>query len=104
MPLWAESFKRAYLNVSVQIQAAGSSTAPPALAENTSNLGSMSRLMKDKDVESFEKKFDYTTSSVRAIPLSREAGKDFVSAKPENAITGTYPLARFLYVYALLSR
>ena len=30
MTLWAESFKRAYPNVNVQIQAAGSSTAPPA--------------------------------------------------------------------------
>ena len=45
MTLWAESFKRAYPNVNVQIQAAGSSTAPPALTENTSNLGPMSRLM-----------------------------------------------------------
>jgi len=218
MTLWAESFKKTYPNVNVQIQAAGSSTAPPALAENTSNLGPMSRLMKDKEVESFEKKFGYkptpiavaidalavfvhkdnpidgltipqvdaifsstrtcggpknidvwgdvdltgswaqrevqlygrnsvsgtygyfkskalckgdfkntvneqpgsasvvqsvsasingigysgigyTTSSVRAIPLAREAEKDFVSASPENAISGAYPLSRFLYVY-----
>jgi len=218
MTLWAESFKRTYPNVNVQIQAAGSSTAPPALTENTSNLGPMSRLMKDKEVESFEKKFGYkptpiavaidalavfvhkdnpvegltipqidaifsstrtcgdpadidtwgdlgltgswagrdvqlygrnsvsgtygyfkdkalckgdfkntvneqpgsasvvqsvsasingigysgigyTTSSVRAVPLSREAGKEFVSANPENAIAGKYPLSRFLYVY-----
>ena len=41
----------------------------------------------------------YTTSSVRAIPLSKEPGKDFVTANPANAIAGTYPLARFLYVY-----
>ena len=218
MTLWAESFKKNYPNVNVQIQAAGSSTAPPALAENTSNLGPMSRLMKDKEVESFEKKFGYkptpiavaidalavfvhkdnpiegltmpqidaifsstrtcsapadinnwgelgltgswatrdiqlygrnsvsgtygyfkdkalckgdykntvneqpgsasvvqsvsasingigysgigyTTSSVRAVPLSREAGKAFVMANPENAIAGKYPLSRFLYVY-----
>ncbi len=218
MTLWAESFKRTYPNVNVQIQAAGSSTAPPALTENTSNLGPMSRMMKDKEVESFEKKFGYkptpiavaidalavfvhkdnpiegltipqidaifsstrtcggpeniedwgdlgltgswagrdiqlygrnsvsgtygyfkdkalckgdfknsvneqpgsasvvqsvsasvngigysgigyTTSSVRAVPLSREAGQEFVSANPENAIAGKYPLSRFLYVY-----
>lgn len=218
MTLWAESFKRTYPNVNVQIQAAGSSTAPPALSENTSNLGPMSRLMKDKEVESFEKKFGYkptpiavaidalavfvhkdnpiegltipqidaifsstrtcgdpadidnwgdlgltgswdgrdiqlygrnsvsgtygyfkgkalckgdfkntvneqpgsasvvqsvsasvngigysgigyTTSSVRAVPLSKEAGKEFVSANSENAIAGKYPLSRFLYVY-----
>jgi phosphate transport system substrate-binding protein len=218
MTLWAESFKRTYPGVNVQIQAAGSSTAPPALAENTSNLGPMSRLMKDKEVETFEKKFGYkptaiavaidalaifvhkdnpiaglsipqidaifsstrtcdapkdiitwgdvgltdswvgrdiqlygrnsvsgtygyfkskalckgdfkntvneqpgsasvvqsvstsingigysgigyTTSSVRTIPLSRHAGKELVTANPENAISGSYPLSRFLYVY-----
>lgn len=218
MTLWAESFKRTYPNVNVQIQAAGSSTAPPALTENTSNLGPMSRLMKDKEVEAFERKFGYkptpiavaidalavfvhkdnpiegltipqidaifsstrtcggpgnidtwgdlgltgswagrdiqlygrnsvsgtygyfkgkalckgdykntvneqpgsasvvqsvstsingigysgigyTTSSVRAVPLSKKAGEEFVSANPENAITGKYPLSRFLYVY-----
>ena len=64
MTLWAESFKRTYPNVNVQIQAAGSSTAPPALAENTSNLGPMSRLMKDKEIESFEKKFGYKPTPV----------------------------------------
>lgn len=218
MTLWAESFKKIYPSVNVQIQAAGSSTAPPALAENTSNLGPMSRLMKDKEVESFEKKFGYkptaiavaidalavfvhkdnpidgltipqidaifsstrtcggdqditkwgelglagswvkrgiqlygrnsvsgtygyfkskslckgdykntvneqpgsasvvqsvstslngigysgigySTSSVRAIPLAKKEGQKFVSANPANAISGTYPLSRFLYVY-----
>jgi phosphate transport system substrate-binding protein len=218
MTLWAESFKKTYPNVNVQIQAAGSSTAPPALTENTSNLGPMSRLMKDKEVEAFEKKFGYkptpvavaidalavfvhkdnpiegltlpqvdaifsstrtcgypnnienwgqlgltdswaqreiqlygrnsvsgtygyfkdkalckgdykntvneqpgsasvvqsvsssvngigysgigyTTSSVRAVPLARDAGHEFVAATPDNAISGKYPLARFLYVY-----
>ena len=64
MTLWAESFKRTYPNVNVQIQAAGSSTAPPALSENTSNLGPMSRLMKDKEVESFEKKFGYKPTPI----------------------------------------
>ena len=64
MTLWAESFKRTYPNINVQIQAAGSSTAPPALAENTSNLGPMSRLMKDKEVEAFEKKFGYKPTAI----------------------------------------
>ena len=50
MTLWAEEFKRNYPNVNVQIQAAGSSTAPPALTEGTSNLGPMSRKMKDKEL------------------------------------------------------
>ena len=218
MTLWAEKFKRVYPNVNLQIQAAGSSTAPPALTESTSNLGPMSRLMKDKEIEAFEQKhgykptavavaidalavfvnkdnpieglslvqtdaifsstrtcggpediqtwgqlglegswaargiqrygrnsvsgtygyfkkhalckgdfknsvneqpgsasvvqsvsaslngigysgIGYTTSSVRAVPLSRNPGKAFVTASAENAINGTYPLARFLYIY-----
>jgi len=218
MTLWAEDFKRNYPNVNVQIQAAGSSTAPPALTEGTSNVGPMSRKMKDKEVESFEKKFGYKptaipvaidalavfvnkdnpiegltipqidaifsatrkcgydtdiskwsdlglsgslatssvqlfgrnsvsgtygyfkkkglckgdyknnvneqpgsasvvqgisesingigysgigykTASVRAVPLAKKPGQPFVDASPDNAVTGKYPLSRFLYVY-----
>ena len=218
MTLWAEEFKRLYPNVNVQIQAAGSSTAPPALTEGTSNLGPMSRLMKDKEVEAFEKRhgykptpvpvaidalavfvhkdnpleglsvqqvdaifsstrtcggaeditnwgqlglegawndrgiqlygrnsvsgtygyfkqhalckgdfkntvneqpgsasvvqsvssslngigysgIGYTTSSVRAVPLAKTPGKPFVAVTAENAVNGSYPLSRFLYVY-----
>ena len=218
MTLWAEEFKRVYPNVNVQIQAAGSSTAPPGLTEGTSNLGPMSRLMKDNEIEAFEKRhgykptpiavaidalavfvhkdnpiaglsleqvdaifsstrtcghpedvvtwgqlgltegwasrplqlygrnsvsgtygyfkehalckgdfkntvneqpgsasvvqsvssslngigysgIGYTTSSVRALPLTNAPGKPFVEATPDNAINGSYPLARFLYVY-----
>jgi len=50
MTLWAEDFKSIYPNVTVQIQAAGSSTAPPALTQGTSNFGPMSRRMKDEEV------------------------------------------------------
>ncbi|WP_370053814.1 PstS family phosphate ABC transporter substrate-binding protein [Neptunomonas sp.] len=218
MTLWAEEFKRVYPNVNVQIQAAGSSTAPPALTEGTSNFGPMSRKMKDKEIEAFEKKYGYKptavavaidalavfankdnpikglsipqvdaifsstrkcggaedittwgqagvegsladktiqlfgrnsvsgtygyfkskalckgdfrnnvneqpgsasvvqsvstslnglgysgigykTSSVRALPLAKKDGEAFVEATPENAVNGTYPLSRFLWVY-----
>ena len=218
MTLWAEEFKRVYPSVNVQIQAAGSSTAPPALTEGTAKLGPMSRLMKDNEVQAFERKtgykptaiavaidalgvfvhkdnpiagltiaqvdaifsstrtcgapadlvkwgqlglkgdwaqrsiqlygrnsvsgtygyfkehalcegdfknsvneqpgsasvvqsvsssvngigysgFGYKTSSVRIVPLATGEGSPFVEASAENAIKGTYPLARFLYVY-----
>lgn len=65
MTFWAEAFKKEYPNVNVQIQAAGSSTAPPALTEGTSNFGPMSRKMKDKEVEAFEKKFGYKPTPIR---------------------------------------
>ena len=218
MTLWAEDFKRTYPNVNIQIQAAGSSTAPPALTEGTSNFGPMSRKMKDKELAAFEKKFGYKptavpvaidalavfvnkdnpikgltmaqvdavfsttlkcgsdkaisswgdagltghwagrdvqlygrnsvsgtygyfkkkalckgdyknnvneqpgsasvvqsvsaslngigysgigykTSSVRTVPLAKKAGQPFVEANPDNAVNGSYPLSRFLYVY-----
>ncbi|MDF1819347.1 MAG: phosphate ABC transporter substrate-binding protein PstS family protein [Immundisolibacteraceae bacterium] len=65
MTLWAEEFKREYPNVNIQIQAAGSSTAPPALTEGTSNIGPMSRKMKDKELEAFESKFNYKPTAIR---------------------------------------
>jgi phosphate transport system substrate-binding protein len=218
MTLWAEEYKREYPNVNIQIQAAGSSTAPPALTEGTSNFGPMSRKMKDKEVEAFEKRYGYKptpirvaidalavfankdnpikgltipqidavfsstrkcglaedittwgglgmegawktraiqlygrnsvsgtygyfkehalckgdyknnvneqpgsasvvqsvssslngigysgigykTSGVRAVPLAKAAGQPFIEATMENAISGKYPLARFLYIY-----
>ena len=218
MTLWAEEFKKLYPNVSVQIQAAGSSTAPPALTEGTSNFGPMSRRMKNREIAGFETKYGYKptpiavaidalavyvhkdnpvegmtipqvdavfsatrkcgyaeditrwsqlgltgawsnrplqlygrnsvsgtygyfkeqalckgdfknnvneqpgsasvvqgvtksingigysgigykTSGVRAVPLSKEDGTGFTDATPSNAIAGSYPLARFLYVY-----
>lgn len=64
MTLWAEEFKRLYPNVNVQIQAAGSSTAPPALTEGTSNFGPMSRKMKDKEIASFESKHGYKPTPI----------------------------------------
>ncbi|MBO1922914.1 PstS family phosphate ABC transporter substrate-binding protein [Thiomicrorhabdus sp. 6S3-12] len=218
MTLWAEEFKRTYPNVNIQIQAAGSSTAPPALTESTSNIGPMSRKMKDKEIAMFEEKhgykptpvavaidalavyvhkdnpikgltipqvdaifsstrkcgakediatwgqagvegdlaaksiqlygrnsvsgtygyykkkalckgdykssvneqpgsasvvqsvsasingigysgIGYKTAGVKAVPLAKKDGKPFVAATPENAVNGTYPLSRLLYVY-----
>jgi phosphate transport system substrate-binding protein len=42
----------------------------------------------------------YMTSDVRAVALSTETGShvEFVAAIPDNAYTGDYPLARFLYL------
>ena len=64
MTLWAEEFKRQYPNVNIQIQAAGSSTAPPALTEGTANLGPMSRKMKDKEIEAFETRYGYKPTAI----------------------------------------
>jgi phosphate transport system substrate-binding protein len=65
MTLWTESFKRNYPSVNIQVQAAGSSTAPPALTEGTANFGPMSRAMKDKEIEAFESRFGYKPTPIR---------------------------------------
>ena len=83
MTLWAEEFKREYPNVNIQIQAAGSSTAPPALTEGTSNLGPMSRKMKSKEEEAFEKKYGYKPTAIR---VAIDALAVFVHK--DNPITG----------------
>ncbi len=64
MTLWAEEYKRFYPNVNIQIQGAGSSTAPPALTEGTANFGPMSRTMKDQEVQAFEKKYGYKPTPI----------------------------------------
>ncbi len=62
--MWAEEFKRLYPNVNIQIQAAGSSTAPPAITEGTANVGPMSREMKSKEIEAFEAKHGYKPTGI----------------------------------------
>ncbi|WP_276201897.1 PstS family phosphate ABC transporter substrate-binding protein [Dasania marina] len=83
MTMWAEDFKRFYPNVNIQIQAAGSSTAPPALTEGTSNIGPMSRKMKDKELAAFESRFGYKPT---AIPVAIDALAVYVHK--DNPITG----------------
>jgi phosphate transport system substrate-binding protein len=41
----------------------------------------------------------YATAGVRAVPLAEKAGSTCVEATADNAYSGSYPLARFLYVY-----
>ena len=41
----------------------------------------------------------YTTAGVRAVPLTEKDGGRCVEATADNAYSGSYPLARFLYVY-----
>ncbi|MBE7467107.1 MAG: phosphate ABC transporter substrate-binding protein PstS family protein [Planctomycetes bacterium] len=65
MTLWAEKFKSFYPNVNIQIEGKGSSTAPPALIEGTAQLGPMSRHMKSKEKDDFEKKFGYKPTEIR---------------------------------------
>jgi phosphate transport system substrate-binding protein len=83
MTLWADEFKRLYPNVNIQIQGAGSSTAPPALIEGASNFGPMSRMMTAKEIEGFEKKHGYKPY---AVPVAIDALAVYVNK--DNPIKG----------------
>jgi phosphate transport system substrate-binding protein len=65
MTLWSEGFRSKYPAVKIEIEGKGSSTAPPALIEGTAQFGPMSREMKSKEIDDFEKKFGYKPSVVR---------------------------------------
>ena len=64
MTLWAEAFHKLYPNVQVEIEAKGSGTAPAALIQGTSHFGPMSRPMKEKEQDDFEKAFGYKATSL----------------------------------------
>lgn len=83
MTLWAEGFTRFYPNVNIQVQAAGSSTAPPALTQRTANFGPMSREMKNNEIQAFESRFGYRPT---AIPVAIDALALYVHK--DNPISG----------------
>jgi phosphate transport system substrate-binding protein len=65
MALWAETFRKAYPNVKIQIEGKGSGTAPPALIAGTSQFGPMSRAMKAAEIDQFEAKYGYKPTQIR---------------------------------------
>lgn len=66
MTLWSEGYRSQYPAVKIEIEGKGSSTAPPALIEGTAQFGPMSREMKSKEIEAFEKKYGYKPSRIRS--------------------------------------
>ena len=41
----------------------------------------------------------YKTSGVRAVSLAKAGSTDYIEATEENALKGSYPLSRFLFIY-----
>jgi phosphate transport system substrate-binding protein len=65
MTLWAETFRKYYPNVKVQVEGKGSSTAPPALIAGTAQFGPMSRTMRSTEIDQFEQKHGYKPTEIR---------------------------------------
>lgn len=65
MTLWAEVFRKNYPSVKVQVEGKGSSTAPAALIEGTSQLGPMSRAMRASETDRFEARYGYKPTELK---------------------------------------
>jgi len=65
MTLWAETFRKMYPNVKIQIEGKGSGTAPPALIAGTAQFGPMSREMKPGEADQFETKYGYKPTMLK---------------------------------------
>jgi phosphate transport system substrate-binding protein len=65
MTLWAETFRKYYPNVKVQVEGKGSSTAPPALIAGTAQFGPMSRTMRSTEIDQFEQRYGYKPTEIR---------------------------------------
>lgn len=92
MTLWTEAFKRMYPNITIEVQAPGSSSAPPALVESTADFGPMSRLMKDLEVAAFERRYGYRPTVIRvandalSVYVHRDNPIEFLSVPQVDAV------------------
>ncbi len=64
MTHWAESYRKLYPGVQIEVEGKGSATAPAALIAGTAQFGPMSRTMKSQEVDDFEKAFGYKPTGV----------------------------------------
>ncbi len=65
MALWAAAFEKLYPDVKIDVEAAGSATAPKALTDGMSQFGPMSRPMTIEETSAFEGKYGYKVSNFR---------------------------------------
>jgi len=92
MALWAETFRKTYPNVKIQIEGKGSSTAPPALIAGTSQFGPMSRAMRSTEIDQFEAKYGYKPTQIRtsydalAIYVSKDNPLEKITLAQADAI------------------
>jgi len=65
MTFWAETFRKMYPNVKIQVEGKGSTTAVPALINGTAQFGPMSREMRGAEIDQFEAKYGYKPTQLR---------------------------------------
>ena len=65
MTFWAETFRKMYPNVKIQIEGKGSTTAVPALINGTAQFGPMSREMRAAEIDQFEARHRYKPTQLK---------------------------------------
>lgn len=95
MLMWGEGFRAIYPSVNIQIQGAGSSTAPAALIDGTGQIGPMSREMTGTEKDRFEARYGYEPTEIRvgidalAVFVNRENPIEGLSLPEVDAIFST---------------
>ncbi|TVP80754.1 MAG: phosphate ABC transporter substrate-binding protein [Puniceicoccaceae bacterium] len=64
LQMLAEGFQNTYPNVNIQIQGAGSGTAPAALIDGTAQIGPMSRIIRPAEVDAFRERYGYEPTQI----------------------------------------
>jgi phosphate transport system substrate-binding protein len=65
MESWAKGFEKVYPDVKMQVEAAGSATAPSALLDGRAQFGPMSRPMTAEEIAAFKSRYGYDVSRFR---------------------------------------
>jgi phosphate transport system substrate-binding protein len=92
MTYWAESFRKHYPSVNIQIEGKGSSTAPPALIAGTAQLAPMSRKMKSEEIDAFIAKYGFEPTAIGvaldslAVYVSKDNPIDAMSLQQVDAV------------------
>lgn len=79
---WAAAFHAAHAQARIQIQAAGSASAPIALIEGAADFGSMSRPMSAQEMRAFDSRYGYAATQ---LIVARDAIAVFVH--PQNPLS-----------------
>lgn len=98
MTNWSRSFKQLYPQVKFQIQASGSSTAPPALTEGTANIGPMSRELKTSEINYFSRRNGYQPLAIKVAvdAIAIFVGNDNpLTGLTKQQIDGVFSITRF---------
>ncbi|SDM91464.1 PstS family phosphate ABC transporter substrate-binding protein [Vreelandella arcis] len=105
---WGEALTTRHPDISLQFQASGSASAPPALLAGTTRIGPMSRRMTDEERNAFVERYGYPPLELRVardalvVIVHRHNPLPAISLKDVDAIFsstracgGDHPIARW---------